>query len=250
MPGKTTLMDLISGTKRTGCYGGEIFVGDKSLGTNVKSVVAHVECFDFHIEEFTVLENMYYTAMLRVGKWMSHEECLGLCMEIAGILSLTPVLDVIVGSELKKGISGGQKKLLSIANELLAFPTVLCLDEPTSGRNTVSKHSRRCCAYLILSANNSSLAGRTGLHHIFAAGAGPRKPGPQSQQNHHMHYSPALGRDAAGLAVPGFDWQGQHCLRGASDWSGLAPLSHRIRAAPTRRKHHNSGVRGASNEQR
>lgn len=126
-------MDLISGTKRSGYYSGDIFVGDKSLGMDVKSVVAHVECFDFHIEEFTVLENMYYTAMLRVGKWMSHKECMDLCMEIAEILSLAPVLDVLVGSELKKGISGGQKKLLSIANELLAFPTVLCLDEPTSG---------------------------------------------------------------------------------------------------------------------
>lgn len=126
-------MDLISGTKHSGYFSGEIYVGDKALGNNIKSVVAHVECFDFHIEEFTVLENMYFTAMLRVGKWMSHEECMKLCLKVADIISLSRVLDVVVGSELKKGISGGQKKLLSIANELLGFPTVLCLDEPTSG---------------------------------------------------------------------------------------------------------------------
>ena len=131
--GKTTLMDLISGTKRSGYYSGDIYVGGQLIQTDLKSVVAHVECFDFHIEDFTVLENMYYTAMLRAGKWMSHKECLALCMEIADIISLTSVLDVCVGSELKKGISGGQKKLLSIANELVGFPTVLCLDEPTSG---------------------------------------------------------------------------------------------------------------------
>ena len=132
--GKTTLMDLLSGTKTTGYYSGDIFIGGEPVPhPELKWVVAHVECFDFHIEEFTVLENMYHTAMLRVGRWMSHEELLGLCLEVADILSLTAVKDVVVGSELKKGISGGQKKLLSIANELLAFPTVICMDEPTSG---------------------------------------------------------------------------------------------------------------------
>lgn len=77
-----------------------------SLGSNLKSAVAHVECFDFHIEEFTVMQNLYFAALLRVSEHVSYAECIDCCREIASIMHLTPVLDVIVGSDLHKGISG------------------------------------------------------------------------------------------------------------------------------------------------
>lgn len=95
--------------------------------------MAFVECFDFHIEEFTVMQNLYYSAALRMNKKMTRQERLLHCAHIADMVGLTQVLDVVVGSGLRKGISGGQQKLLSIANELLSLPDILCLDEPTSG---------------------------------------------------------------------------------------------------------------------
>ena len=122
-------MNLIAGVTRKGYMSGNITVADGQG-------VAYVECFDFHIAEFTVLQNLYFSAMLRCGngKLMNYKACVEHCERIAAMVGLGHVLDVVVGSGSSKGISGGQQKLLSIANELLALPAVLCLDEPTSGR--------------------------------------------------------------------------------------------------------------------
>lgn len=119
-------MNLVAGMTDTGFVSGQIVVGEGCE-------IAYVECFDFHIEEFTVLQNLYFSALLRVGRSITHDECIDLCVKTAEMVGLEHVLDVVVGSGLRKGISGGQMKLLSIANELLSLPAVLCLDEPTSG---------------------------------------------------------------------------------------------------------------------
>jgi ABC-type sugar transport system ATPase subunit len=129
--GKTTLMDLIAGRKTDGIMTGSIEF-DGSVKTS-KSNIAYVQVTDVHIGEFTVMQNLYYAARLRLGNDISEAEIKARCETIANTVSLDNVLHVCVGSELTKGISGGQKKRLSIAVELLALPAVLCLDEPTSG---------------------------------------------------------------------------------------------------------------------
>jgi ABC-type multidrug transport system ATPase subunit len=148
-------MNLLSGTAQGGFYSGNILIDGRDVESNLRTIVAHVECFDFHISEFTVLQNLYYSAFLRVGRLMQRQECVNHCKQIANMLKLTTILDVVVGSDLRKGISGGQKKLLSIAIELLSLPRVICLDEPTSGKdltrflltNTLSRSVYRhiCC---------------------------------------------------------------------------------------------------------
>jgi ABC-type multidrug transport system ATPase subunit len=123
-------MNLIAGVTNGGIMSGDIrFKNQPSLD----GYVAFVECFDFHIEEFSVLQNLFFAARLRINEEMTYDECIQRCKDIAQVVGLDQVLDVTVGSGLRKGISGGQQKLLSIANELLALPSVLCLDEPTSG---------------------------------------------------------------------------------------------------------------------
>jgi hypothetical protein len=101
-----TLMNLLSGTTESGYYSGDILIDNAVQGANLKAVVAHVECFDFHIEEFTVLQNLYFAARLRVGRDMTYDQCIEVCREAAETMHLLPVLDVIVGSDLHKGISG------------------------------------------------------------------------------------------------------------------------------------------------
>ncbi len=130
-------MDLIAGRKSSGIVCGQVFFANISnknqLEMRSTSQVAYVQADDIHIGEFTVMENLLFAAKLKLGNTLTHEECYQRCSDVATTLGLERALHVIVGSELVKGISGGQKKRLSIAVELLSVPSILCLDEPTSG---------------------------------------------------------------------------------------------------------------------
>lgn len=125
-------MDLVAGRKLDGAMCGDILI-DGCVPSDLSSPIAYVQSTDVHIGEFTVLENLYFAARLRLGGQCNPEECLRRCIDIAASLGLEGALQVVVGSDLVKGISGGQKKRLSIAIELLAIPFILCLDEPTTG---------------------------------------------------------------------------------------------------------------------
>lgn len=59
---------------------------------------------------------------------------------------LTKQKNVLVGTPIRKGISGGQKRCLSIASQLIASPKILFLDEPTSGLDSTA--SFEVMAYL------------------------------------------------------------------------------------------------------
>lgn len=125
-------MDLISGRKLSGIICGNITLKG-NFDVNEKNKIAYVQSTDIHIGEFTVQENLYFAAKLKYGDKLTNDECLKLCHDVATSLGLENALNVQVGTALIKGISGGQKKRLSIAIELLDVPSVLCLDEPTSG---------------------------------------------------------------------------------------------------------------------
>ncbi len=72
-------------------------------------------------------ENLYYGAKLRVYN-LSESEYSNLCETTALSVGLQGALDTIVGTELIKGVSGGQARRLSIAMALLAAPRIVCLD--------------------------------------------------------------------------------------------------------------------------
>ena len=129
-------MDLIAGRKRDGIVRGRFrYDGLPTLAN--KFDIAYVETYDVLIGEFTVMENLYYAAKLRLSG-LSREEYFDQSRRVASLVGLEGVLDVIVGTELVKGVSGGQRKRLSVAMELLALPSAIALDEPTSGLDSSS----------------------------------------------------------------------------------------------------------------
>ena len=87
---------------------------------------------DLLIEELTVYQNLYYTARLCFAG-LSHHAIHHRVIEVLSQLDLLPAKDLKVGSAINKYISGGQRKRLNIALELIREPAVLFLDEPTSG---------------------------------------------------------------------------------------------------------------------
>jgi ABC-type multidrug transport system ATPase subunit len=80
----------------------------------------------------TVKETLHYAAHLRIhGK--SYEEREAAAKEVMQLLRIDHRADTIVGDELNRGLSGGEKRRVSIAVDIIHEPKVIFLDEPTSG---------------------------------------------------------------------------------------------------------------------
>ena len=132
--GKTTFLDLVSGRKTVGEIDGAIHFGGKAPTTRfLRRHTGYVEQFDTLISALTVHEMLMYTAELKRPLEESAESKEAACEKLLHDLGLAGARDVLVGSEMVKGISGGQAKRLNIAVALITDPSVLFLDEPTSG---------------------------------------------------------------------------------------------------------------------
>ena len=131
--GKTTLLNVLSGIYRP--TQGEVKINGIDLHKNeedLKGVIGLVPQDDLLIEELTVFENLYYNAKL-CFKDKTNEEIEEIVNKQLESLGLYEIKDLKVGSPFNKFISGGQRKRLNIALELIREPYVLFLDEPTSG---------------------------------------------------------------------------------------------------------------------
>ncbi len=83
-------------------------------------------------------ETLRYAAFLRLSAKMSRADKLARVDEVIAKVGLDHCKNTQVGSALKKGISGGERKRLCVAIELLMKPRLLFLDEPTSGLDGVT----------------------------------------------------------------------------------------------------------------
>jgi ABC-type multidrug transport system ATPase subunit len=98
----------------------------------IQGVLGYVAQDDLLIEELTVFQNLYYNAKLCFsGK--TDTEIAALVERTLQSVGLLECKDLRVGSVVDKTISGGQRKRLNIALELIREPAVLFVDEPTSG---------------------------------------------------------------------------------------------------------------------
>jgi ABC transport system ATP-binding/permease protein len=131
--GKTTLLNVLSGIDTPSS--GEILINGRNLHTEkeqLEGVIGLIPQDDLLIEELTVFENLYYSAKL-CFKDKSDKEITELVNKTLHNLGLFDRGDLKVGSPLNKTISGGQRKRLNIALELVREPSILFVDEPTSG---------------------------------------------------------------------------------------------------------------------
>lgn len=129
--GKTTLISILNGNIIP--QQGEIRINGYTLDDpKAKALIGFVPQDDLLIEELTVYQNLYYTAKLCFAGMTEEEIDHRVCTTLKE-LGLYQVRNLKVGSPIKKIISGGQRKRLNIALELLREPAVLLLDEPTSG---------------------------------------------------------------------------------------------------------------------
>ncbi len=129
--GKTTLLSILNGSLIP--QEGHITINGHDISEQkAKDLIGFVPQDDLLIEELTVYQNLYYTAKLCFDS-LTEEEIDRRVMKILKDLGLDSSKDLKVGSAINKYISGGQRKRLNIALELIREPAVLFLDEPTSG---------------------------------------------------------------------------------------------------------------------
>ncbi len=131
--GKTTLLLTLAGLERPSR--GEILINGFDINKNkesIQGVIGFVSEDDLLIEELTVYQNLYYNAKLCFANF-TEEQLHQRVIATLENLGLDQRKDLTVGSVLDKKISGGQRKRLNIALELIREPAVLFLDEPTSG---------------------------------------------------------------------------------------------------------------------
>jgi ABC-type multidrug transport system ATPase subunit len=129
--GKTTLLSILNGSLIP--QEGHITINGHDISEQkAKDLIGFVPQDDLLIEELTVYQNLYYTAKLCFAS-LSEEQIDRRVMKILKDLGLDASKDLKVGSAINKYISGGQRKRLNIALELIREPAVLFLDEPTSG---------------------------------------------------------------------------------------------------------------------
>ena len=131
--GKTTLLNVLAGIENPS--EGKVIINNINLHTEkekLEGVIGLIPQDDLLIEELTVFENLFYNAKL-CFKNKSDKEITELVDKTLQNLGLYDRKDLKVGSPLKKTISGGQRKRLNIALELIREPSILFVDEPTSG---------------------------------------------------------------------------------------------------------------------
>ena len=133
--GKTTLLDVVSGRKTQGSITGRVVIGSEpATKAALKTCAAYVEQFDTLLPSLTVRETLMYQAELKRGAGDIDVDARREHVDrLIDDLALESCADVIVGSSLARGISGGQAKRVNIGISLVTRPRVLFLDEPTSG---------------------------------------------------------------------------------------------------------------------
>jgi ATP-binding cassette subfamily G (WHITE) protein 2 len=139
--GKTTLLSAISlrldqaKMEVTGTVhlNGNIY--DTSI---LKAMSAYVLQDDLLHAELTVTETIAYHAELRLAGKMSPESRKQRQIDVIELMGISHIQDVIIGDTRRKGISGGERKRVCVAIELLTAPKLLFLDEPTSGLDSTT----------------------------------------------------------------------------------------------------------------
>ncbi|CAA6655701.1 unnamed protein product [Spirodela intermedia] len=136
--GKSTLLDALAGRLATNAFlSGSILLNGRktklSFGT-----AAYVTQDDNLIGTLTVRETILYSAGLRLPDNMPWKDKRDLVDSTINEMGLQDCADTVIGNWHLRGISGGEKRRVSIAIEILMRPRLLFLDEPTSGLDSAS----------------------------------------------------------------------------------------------------------------
>lgn len=139
--GKSTFLNVLNG--KLPPNEGKVTINGYDIHQDrqhLEGIIGYVPQDDLLIEELTVFQNLYFNAKLCFSNY-SDQQIIKTITQILYDLDLYEIKDLTVGNPLKKFISGGQRKRLNIGLELMREPSVLFVDEPTSGLSSMDSET-------------------------------------------------------------------------------------------------------------
>ncbi|KAI9328474.1 P-loop containing nucleoside triphosphate hydrolase protein [Zopfochytrium polystomum] len=138
--GKTTLLNALAG-RASSTASGSVLFNESPASEAVRREMAFVQQEVFLLPNLTVRDTLRFTARLRLPRSMPLREKYAMVEDVILELGLKDCAGTMIGSDWKKGISGGERRRVSIGMHLLTEPSVLFMDEPTTGLDAFSARS-------------------------------------------------------------------------------------------------------------
>ncbi|KFK36615.1 hypothetical protein AALP_AA4G146800 [Arabis alpina] len=154
--GKTTLLDVLAGRKTSGYIEGDIKIsGYTKIQKTFARVSGYCEQTDIHSPNITVEESLIYSAWLRLVPEINPKTKIRFVKQVLETIELEEIKDSMVGIAGVSGLSTEQRKRLTVAVELVANPSIIFMDEPTTGLDA------RAAAIVMRAVKNVAETGRT-----------------------------------------------------------------------------------------
>ncbi|PQE30924.1 ABC transporter protein [Rutstroemia sp. NJR-2017a WRK4] len=139
--GKTTLLNVLAhrnAASKATVAGSTLVNGTNSSSSAFRAISSYVEQEDALIGSLTVQETMNFAARLAHKSSLTKRERIRRINGLLDSFGLRNQAHTIIGTPIRKGISGGQKRRVSVASQLITGPKILFLDEPTSGLDSAA----------------------------------------------------------------------------------------------------------------
>ncbi|KAB8264376.1 P-loop containing nucleoside triphosphate hydrolase protein [Aspergillus pseudonomiae] len=155
--GKTTLLNVLA--RRTASAGakntGECYVNGAKLDNGTfNRITSYVEQEDALIGSLTVRETLKFAADLSLPGSVTRSQRAERIQTLLSAFGIQNQASTLVGTPIRKGISGGQKRRVSVASQLITCPKILFLDEPTSGLDSTASYEVISYVKKLAVANN------------------------------------------------------------------------------------------------
>jgi len=134
--GKTSILNAIAGqvaANKNVNLSGKRYINNEPLSGDSMLPAAFIKQEVNFFPHMTVKETLEFRVDLMVGKKMGKSARNDIVTSLMDLVGLGGNADTIVGDSKIRGLSGGEKKRLSIACEMISSPPIILLDEPTSG---------------------------------------------------------------------------------------------------------------------
>ncbi|EFE40087.1 ABC transporter, putative [Trichophyton verrucosum HKI 0517] len=157
--GKTTLLNVLAGranSLRDGVNGEVLVNGRAASKETFRHLSSYVEQEDVLIGSLTVEETLYFAAQLSLSRSIPKKDRIQRIKYLLNSFGIQNQAKTLIGTPIRKGISGGQKRRVSVAAQLITCPKIIFLDEPTSGLDSTASYEVMSFVKALARKNNPS----------------------------------------------------------------------------------------------